>query len=684
MREKMTKVKCWEVFACGKKDCPVYHSEEPKCWLISGTHCREIIQGTFIEKMEACIGCKVFKMNIDIPSMQEAIKVIDKQFKDFRKIVRERDNELEKLSTELALSLSEVFEALKKISTGDPSVRISEGSKEELIKKLKHLVNMTAANIGEIVDQSHEIAIGLAEHFDVLHRVSKGDLGARVSGSSNIELLESLKKVTNEMIESISGEISERKETEDTLRKLEALESSILSAIPHAVLGLQNRIIIFANDAVEAVFGWKPGELIGKNTRVLYRDDKEFEEIGRLLYPALEMQQTHSEEFPCRHKDGRDILCKMSASVIGTRLKEKEIVVMYEDITAHKKIEKKLLRAAEEWRATFDSMPYGVILLDADLNILRANDYISRLYGFSYQDIVAKKCDELIYAGEEPIEGCRLIRASEINSAETFEYYVSRLNKYFMGLIRPIFDGDGSQKTFVLSLVDITEIKKKENELTKSRKAFFNMLKDLDVSYGELKELYHGLIHSFVTAIDAKSPWTKGHSERVTNYAVAIAREMGLKEREIENLKIAALLHDIGKIGTYDVILEKPEELTDEEYNLIKMHPVKGEEILRPLKQLQHLLPIIRHHHERMDGKGYPDGLKGEEIPFLARIITVADSFDSMVSSRPYRPAPLREYAISEIKKCSGTQFDPVAAAAFLKVLDRIQDLSEFALISNQ
>jgi putative nucleotidyltransferase with HDIG domain len=196
------------------------------------------------------------------------------------------------------------------------------------------------------------------------------------------------------------------------------------------------------------------------------------------------------------------------------------------------------------------------------------------------------------------------------------------------------------------------------------------MLKEIDISYKELKELYDSLIHSFVNAIDAKSPWTKGHSERVTSYAVSIGKELGLKESEIEILRTAALLHDVGKIGTYDVILEKPGKLTDEEFALIRLHPVRGEEILKPIKQFKDLLPIVRHHHERLDGRGYPDRLTDDQIPYMSKIITIADSYDSMSSNRPYRPAPPREYAISELKKCSGTQFDPQAVEAFLTVLE--------------
>ncbi len=323
-------------------------------------------------------------------------------------------------------------------------------------------------------------------------------------------------------------------------------------------------------------------------------------------------------------------------------------------------------------------MPYGVLLLNSDFNIIRTNSYISRLLGIPFRDIIGRKCYELIHGSDKPIECCPLLKSSEVSGTETYEYYEARFNKYFMGHVTPILDKEGLPQRYIISLIDITEIKDKEGRLIESRDAFLNMLKDLDFSHRELKKLYEGLIYSFVNAIDAKSPWTKGHSVRVTNYAIAIAKEMGLKDKDIETLRTAALLHDIGKIGIYGVILDKPEKLTKEEFDLVKMHPVKGEEILMPIGQLQlsklqNLLTIIRSHHERTDGKGYPDGLKGDEIPFLARIICIADSFDSMTSDRPYRPTPGKEYAISELKSCIGTQFDPEVAEAFLRVLENLQ-----------
>ncbi len=186
----------------------------------------------------------------------------------------------------------------------------------------------------------------------------------------------------------------------------------------------------------------------------------------------------------------------------------------------------------------------------------------------------------------------------------------------------------------------------------------------------QLRLLRDDLIIAFANALDAKSAWTQGHTQRVTNYALMIAEKLHVNEEDRETLRIASLLHDVGKIGTYDLILDKPGPLTEEEWRLVKLHPVKGEEILRPIKQLQHVLPLIRYHHERMDGKGYPDGLTGKEIPLLAKILCLADSFDSMTANRPYQPGMSKTDALAEIKKKMETQFDPAVAKAFLSAMD--------------
>ncbi|MBI4838100.1 MAG: HD domain-containing protein, partial [Nitrospirae bacterium] len=189
--------------------------------------------------------------------------------------------------------------------------------------------------------------------------------------------------------------------------------------------------------------------------------------------------------------------------------------------------------------------------------------------------------------------------------------------------------------------------------------------------YEDLENLLINMTISLASALDAKSTWSKGHSERVAKYAAEIAKEMGLNEDDIENLRLYGLLHDIGQIGMYDILLNKQRKFTDEEYEHVKKHPQNGAEILESIKQLSGIIPGIRHHHERYDGKGYPSGLRGEDIPLYERILRVADSFDAMTADRPYRSSFSKEFTVSELQRLSGAEFDPKVVGAFLKVLDR-------------
>lgn len=185
----------------------------------------------------------------------------------------------------------------------------------------------------------------------------------------------------------------------------------------------------------------------------------------------------------------------------------------------------------------------------------------------------------------------------------------------------------------------------------------------------ELDRLFRGTITALAAAVDAKSPWTRGHSERVTSYSLAVGAGLGLPETDLKTLELAALLHDIGKIGTYEAILDKAGKLTEEELKIIRQHPSKGAEILSPIKQLKGIVPLVRGHHESYDGSGYPNGLKGEEIPIMARILAVCDSYDAMAADRPYRKGRNKDESVAELKRCAGIQFDPEVVNTFVKVL---------------
>jgi putative nucleotidyltransferase with HDIG domain len=188
--------------------------------------------------------------------------------------------------------------------------------------------------------------------------------------------------------------------------------------------------------------------------------------------------------------------------------------------------------------------------------------------------------------------------------------------------------------------------------------------------YEDLQSTFQQTIESLARTIDKMDRYTAGHSERVATYAAALARWIGLSPDKVENVRQAALMHDIGKIGCV-MNLNKPGKLTQDEYEIFKKHPVYGRDILDPIRFLEPVIPGVHLHHERWDGRGYPIGLKGDDIPLIARIISVADTYDAMTSDRAYRRALPHEVTVNEILRCSGTQFDPNVAGEFTDRIDQ-------------
>jgi putative nucleotidyltransferase with HDIG domain len=197
-----------------------------------------------------------------------------------------------------------------------------------------------------------------------------------------------------------------------------------------------------------------------------------------------------------------------------------------------------------------------------------------------------------------------------------------------------------------------------------------SLVRKLKHALRQNQELFLETIRTLAAAIDAKDPYTKGHSERVSAYSMAIARHLGLDFDDVFHVRIAAILHDVGKLGIKDGILNKPGGLTDEEYEIMRRHPDIGAQIMTPISKLKTIIPGIRNHHETWDGNGYPDKLEGEEIPMVARIIGVADTFDAMTTNRPYQKAMTLEYVTEKMKAMSGTRFDPQVVHAFVAAVD--------------
>ncbi len=358
-----------------------------------------------------------------------------------------------------------------------------------------------------------------------------------------------------------------------------------------------------------------------------------------------------------------------------------------------------LAEFTKDWHIFIGTLHYPIAIIDTECNIVMANKAMSDFFGKNI-NLQNTKCYKIFHRSNRPVENCPLTKTLKSSVHEEAEIYEPSLGKFlkvtidpiianqkFIGVIHSALDitdkkiaEENNTDLIEIYAASINELKAREIRAHKGRDAFFNMLEDINDSYKELEDLFLKLVLVMVNALDAKSPWTKGHSERVSIYAERIAGEMPLDSDKVKHIKLAGLLHDIGKIGTYDYLLDKQGKLASKEFDIVKKHPIQGATILKDIKQLREIIPLIKYHHEKIDGKGYPDGLRDKNIPLGAKILHVADSFDSMTSDRPYRPAPGIRYALSELEKCKGSQFDDDVVDALLRTLKRsnggITDLS--------
>lgn len=509
------KVKCWEVLNCGETECPAYKAKTFKCWLVPGTLCRNEIQGKFLEKIELCLNCEPFKKNIDLDSMEETLKVVHNQFTAFRQLVEERDRELEELSMELALGLSEVFEALKEISSGNPEARVSEESNLELISKLKHIVNTTAENLGEIVNLSHDFAIGLAEHFDVLHRVSKGNLNARVSGFSQVELLQSLATVTNQMIESVANEIAERRQAEAALRESEAKYSTL---VENSLIGIyidQDEKIRFANQRFADIFGYSRHELEEMDVLTfVHPDDRQL--VTETRQRRLEGRHVPSEyEARGLKKNGETIWIKRRNSrieyhgrpaILGNivdisarkhaekelqkardeleqRVKERtaELIVanrkLKQEIEDRRRIEREVKASEEKYRLLFNNDPNPLFTVDWDSGkILDVNNSAGITYQYGQEELLNMSFLDLLDPEEAKRVWAELVHAPQDVYVFVPKVWARKRNgESFVinlharsGKLRDVENGSGG--ALIVRTVDITRRLEQDAKLTQASK----------------------------------------------------------------------------------------------------------------------------------------------------------------------------------------------------------------------
>jgi len=351
-------------------------------------------------------------------------------------------------------------------------------------------------------------------------------------------------------------------------------------------------------------------------------------------------------------------------------------------------VEVRHLRQGEEMlRCIFENPVEGIYLMTPGERYLMANKAMASIFGYDSPDeLIADRTDfrHLYVKAERRAKLMRFLQKKK--SVSAFESQVFRRDGGTIWIsedIQAVHDAQGRVIYYRGTIRDIGGKKAEEEVLResernlrlwadkaeRSKELCFDIIDDICHAYAELEENVIFFFTALSNAVDSKRVWMKGNSERVASYSMRIAYEMGLDEGEIKNIRLAGLCRDIGRLNLDDSLIDKPSRLTEEEYEMIKQHPALGATLLQSIEHFNDIIPMIRHHHERVDGRGYPDGLKDDEIPVGAKILHVAEAFAAMTAERPYRPPLGEEHALSELHNCNGSQFDPRVVQAAIKVL---------------
>ena len=463
------KIKCAPYFGCNRIECPAHGSDDPNCWLIDGACRRSGDQDGDLTTAERCLACPVLKNNMDQETMTASCAMMTRQFRDARQALNARDRELEAVSMEMALGLSEVFEALQKIATGDPLVRLDETSSLELIAKLKQMVNRTAAQMGEMVDMAHEFAMGLAEHFDVLHRVKAGDLDARVEGGSTIELLDALKTVTNRMIRSVKSEIDHRQKV---ARELEVSENRFRTFVEKAPIGITimdpDLRFEFINRTFTEMFGYTIADLPDKPSWF----DTVFPDRDTRQNAIAAWEAAYQRGVECDQGgiETSDIQCKngiLKTIIIRTVIMENgKHLVTYTDITREAMAQAVLRESEKKYRTLIDNIQDGVILID-NWRFVFVNEAMARIVGYTVSELIGSDVRNIL-APEDSALVIERYERRRSGEAVPQSYEFRMLHKD--GITRPyvnIHIGVINYQDRVVSIgtiKDITKLKQAERE----------------------------------------------------------------------------------------------------------------------------------------------------------------------------------------------------------------------------
>ncbi|MCF8047101.1 MAG: response regulator [Desulfarculaceae bacterium] len=320
------------------------------------------------------------------------------------------------------------------------------------------------------------------------------------------------------------------------------------------------------------------------------------------------------------------------------------------DLSDQRRDEEPLRQAAREWRQCFDALEELVVVIDRNYRVQRCNKAMSKYLGLDFSQIVGQPCHRLLHGSESPLDLCLQQRMFQQGKAITDDYQDPATGQLFSVTVSPITDAGGSIVGTVHLFKDITEHRRRDQERVQMA---LELTKGLEATTMALTNM-----------VDSRDPYTSGHSQRVAELTVRVGAQMGLSEDDLSGLKYCGLLHDIGKGAISLDILNKPGKLTEHEMGIIHEHPGTAYSILKNISFPWPVAQVIYQHHERLDGSGYPKGLKGDEIHPWARLLAACDVFEAMTSHRPYRPAHGKKEAFQKLREGAGSKFD----AAIVKV----------------
>jgi PAS domain S-box-containing protein/putative nucleotidyltransferase with HDIG domain len=452
-------------------------------------------------------------------------------------------------------------------------------------------------------------------------------------------------------------DITERKRAEEALRESEETLRTIFAASPDCVYvsDTEGRVLD-ANPTLLELVGLSLEQMQERNVLDFFAGD----DPSELLQAASKLQageEVRGLEAKAKLVTGEIRDYEVHAIPL---MRERRVVTailnVARDITERKRAEEALRESERFLKNVFDAIQNGISVLDRDLTVVQTNRWIEKMYA-AHAPLVGKKCYAVYQERSSPCPWCPSLPALETGEQhiEIVPYPSVEEPTGWIELTAFPLKDDSSQTLGVIEHVkDITERKRAEEELRQS--------------YLKLQKALQGTVHALGSAVELRDPYTAGHQRQVTQLACAIAREMGLPEEQIEGLRMAALIHDIGKISIPAEILSNPNPLTGFQWSLIKAHAQIGHDILKDLDFPWPLADIVLQHHERLDGSGYPEGLSGAEIIQEARILAVADVVEAMASHRPYRPAHSMDEALEEISQNRGILYNSEVVDTCLKL----------------